>query len=118
MVLENIINQNYTKVELDIINTEQTIYNLEDRINVVNQYLNELNKIKDDIINNKGLVNEYLTSINRSIQLPSAPVAPTAKTGPSTSLNTVIATVIGGMISVIYVLIKKYWFNNEQIKVK
>lgn len=118
MVLENIINQNYTKVELDIINTEQTIYNLEDKINVANQYLNELNEIKDDIINNKGLVNEYLTSINRSIQLPSAPVAPTAKTGPSTSLNTVIAAVIGGMISIIYVLIKKYWFIDEKIKVK
>ncbi len=118
MVLENIINQNYNKVELDIINTEQIIYNLEDKINVLNQYLNELNKIKDDIINNNGMVNEYLTSINRSIQLPSTPVAPTTKAGPSTSLNTVMAAVIGGMISIIYVLIKKYWFNDEKIKVK
>jgi len=118
MILDNLINQNYKKVELDIINTEQTIYTLEDKINIAKQYLNELNEIKDDIINNKGLVNEYLTSINRSIQLPSAPVAPTAKTGPSTSLNTVIAAVVGGMISVIYVLIKKYWFIDEKIKVK
>lgn len=118
MVLDNLINQNYKKVELDIINTEQTIYNLEDKINIAKQYLNELNKIKDDIISNNGLANEYLTSIDRSIQLPSAPVAPTAKTSPSTLLNTVISVVIGGMVSVIYVLVKKYWFNDEKIKVK
>ncbi len=118
MVLESIINKNYEKVELDIINTEQTIYNLEDKINVVNQYLNELNKIKDDIINSNVKSSEYLTSIDRSIQLPSAPVAPTVKTSPSTSLNTIIAAVIGCMISVIYVLIKKYWFTEEKLKVK
>lgn len=118
MVLENIINQNYKKVELDIINTEQAIYNLEDRIHILTQYLIELNEIKDDVINNNGMVNEYLTSINRSTQLPSAPVAPTSKSSPSTALNTIIAAVIGGMISVMYVLVKNYWFNDEKVKVK
>jgi capsular polysaccharide biosynthesis protein len=118
MVLDNLINQNYKKVELDIINIEQTIYTVEDKINIANQYLNELSELKDGITNNNELTNDYLTTINRSVQLPSAPVAPTAKTGPSTSLNTVIAALIGGMISVIYVLIKKYWFNDEKIKIK
>ncbi len=95
-----------------------SIKKFKDKINVIKKYLNELNDINTSIVNSRTLVNEYLTSINRSIQLPSAPVAPTAKTGPSTSLNTVIAAVIGGMISVIYVLIKKYWFIDEKIKVK
>lgn len=116
MVLENIINQNYKKVELDIINIEQAIFSLEDRVNVLNQYLSELNQIKNDIVNNNGKVDEYLTSINRSIQLPSKPIAPSSKSSPSTSLNTVVAAVIGGMLSVMYVLIKSYWFSEEKIK--
>jgi uncharacterized protein involved in exopolysaccharide biosynthesis len=116
MVLENIINQNYKKVELDIINTEQTIYSLENKVNVLNQYLNELNQIKDDIINNKGLVDEYLSSINRSIQVSSEPVAPSSKSSPSTTMYTLIAAVIGGMLSVMYVLIRNYWFNDVKAK--
>ncbi len=118
MVLESIINQNYKKVELDIINTEQEIFNLENRVNVVNQYLAELAEIKNDIVNNNNLANKYLTSINRSVQLPSEPVAPSQKSSPSTTMNTLIAAVIGGMLSVMYVLGKNYWFSNVKNEVK
>lgn len=110
VVLENIINENYKKVELDIINLEQVIYNLESKINLSKQYLDELGQIKASIVNNDELASEYFKVINTSIQLPSEPVAPNSKVSPSTSLNVIIGAVIGGMISVIYVLIKKYWF--------
>ncbi len=110
VVLENIINENYKKVELDIINLEQVIYNLENKINLSKQYLNELDQIRDSIASNDELAKEYFKVINTSIQLPSEPVAPNNKISPSTSLNVIIGAVIGGIISVIYVLIKKYWF--------
>lgn len=110
VVLENIINENYKKVELDIINLEQVIYNLENKINLSKQYLDELSQIKASIVNNDELATEYFKVINTSIQLPSEPVTPNNKVSPSTSLNVIIGAVIGGMVSVIYVLIKKYWF--------
>ncbi len=114
VVLENIINENYIKVELDIINLEQVIYNLENKINLSKQYLNELDQIRDSIANNDELATEYFKVINTSIQLPSEPVAPNNKISPSTSLNVIIGAIIGGMISVIYVLIKKYWFTEAK----
>lgn len=114
VVLENIINENYKKVELDIINLEQVIYNLENKINLSKQYMNELGQIKSSITNNDELASEYFKVISTSIQLPSEPVAPNNKVSPSTSLNIIIGAVIGGMISVIYVLIKKYWFTEAK----
>ncbi len=112
VVLENVINENYKKVELDIINLEQIIYNLENKINLSKQYLDELNLIKSSIAYNDDLAKEYFKVIDTSVYLPSQPVAPSSKTSPSTTLNVTIGAVIGGMISVIYVLIKKYWFTD------
>lgn len=114
VVLENVLNENYRKIELDIINLEQQIYNLENRINISNQYIDELNQIKNDIATNGEFASEFFKVIDTSIHLPSEPVAPSQKTSPSTVLNVVIGAVIGGMLSVMYVLIKKYWFSESK----
>ncbi len=109
VVLENIINENYKKVELDIITIEQTISTLQNNIETYEQYLTELNQIKENVKTN-SLETNFCEVVETSVFLPSQPVAPSHKVSPSTALNTVIGALIGGMISVIYVLIKKYWF--------
>ncbi len=114
VVLENILNENYKKVELDIINLEQVIFGLENKINLSKQYIDELNQIKISIANNDELSLEFFKVVDESVHLTSEPIAPTNKTSPSTTLNIVIGAVIGGMISVIYVLIKKYWFTKTK----
>ena len=114
VVLENIINENYKKVELDIINQEQVIYNLENKITLSKQYLDELNLIKSSIANNGELVSDYFNVVDESVHLTSEPISPSNKTSPSTTLNVIIGAVIGGLISVIYVLIKKYWFTETK----
>lgn len=113
IVLENIINENYKKVELDIITIEQTINDIENKIELSKQYLDELNQIKNDIANS-NLNIDFCEVVEESVYLPSQPVAPSNKTSPSTMLNVVIGAVIGGMISVIYILIKKYWFTEAK----
>ncbi len=113
IVLENIINENYKKVELDIITIEQTISDIKNKIELSKQYLDELNQIKNNIASS-NLTIEFCEVVEDSIYLPSQPVAPSNKTSPSTTLNVVIGAVIGGMISVIYVLIKKYWFTETK----
>lgn len=113
IVLENIINENYKKVELDIITIEQTISDIENKIELSKQYLDELNQIKNDI-SSSNLNIDFCEVVEDSVYLPSQPVAPSNKTSPSTTLNIIIGAVIGGMISVIYVLIKKYWFTENK----
>lgn len=113
IVLENVINENYKKVELDIITIEQTISDIENKIELSKQYLDELNQIKNDIASS-NLNIDFCEVVEDSVYLPSQPVAPSHKTSPSTTLNVVIGAVIGGMISVIYVLIKKYWFTETK----
>ena len=113
IVLENIMNDNYKKVELDIITIEQTIIDIENKIELSKQYLDELEQIKNNIANS-NLNIDFCEVVEDSVYLPSQPVAPSHKTSPSTMLNVVIGAVIGGMISVIYVLIKKYWFTEAK----
>ncbi|QSX05273.1 hypothetical protein JYG23_11380 [Sedimentibacter sp. zth1] len=109
VVLENAINENYTKVEANIIANQQTINSMHLNITKYCNYLNELNSIQDKL-SEKDLSMEFCQVTETNIYLPSEPIAPSHKTSPSTSLNTVIGGVIGGMIGVMVVLIKKYWF--------
>lgn len=113
IVLENVINENYKKVELDIITIEQTISDINNKIELSKQYLDELNQIKNDI-SSSNLTIDFCEVVEDSVYLPSQPVAPSHKSSPSTTLNVVIGAIIGGMISVIYVLIKKYWFTETK----
>lgn len=116
VVLENIINPNYTKVENDIILNKQTINTIEDTIRVDNESLAQLNAEK------KAVAKYYETGkeakldtgligvIETSIYLPSPPVAPSQKTSPSNAKNAAIGLVLGGMLGIMVALIKEYWY--------
>lgn len=116
VVLENIINPNYTKIENDIILKKQEINTIEDSIRADIENLAQLN------IEKKAVEKYYETGkeakldssligvVETSIYLPSPPVAPTQKTSPSNAMNTAIGLVLGGILACGIALIREYWF--------
>lgn len=118
VVLENIINPNYTKVENDIILNKQTISGIEDSIRLNNEYLSELDREKEAIAKyyEKGKVGKLESSligvVKTSVYLPSTPVMPSQKTSPRNSLNVAIGIILGGILGVMIVLVKE-WLKKE-----
>jgi capsular polysaccharide biosynthesis protein len=116
VVLENIINPNYTEVEKAIIANKQKINTIEDTMRVDNENLQELDKEKKAVEKyyETGAPNKPESSlvgvVETSIYLPSPPVAPSQKTSPSNAKNAAIGLVIGGMLGIMIALIKEYLF--------
>lgn len=119
IVLENIINPNYTKIENDIISNKQSINSIENSIRVYNDYLAELDelKIKMSEYNDKRdyseLDKDFVKITKSNVYLPSDPIEPSRKTSPNNTLNIIIGALLGGMASVFVVLIKEYWFESK-----
>jgi len=120
VVLENIINPNYTQIELEIIDNQQMINTIENNINMYQTYLEELDMVKVEIAKYyqtgefDKLQSNIVSLTNTYMHLPSEPVAPSRKTSPSNALNTIIGGVLGGMIAVLIALVKEYWFKDEK----
>jgi hypothetical protein len=117
IVLEDIINPNYTKVEGDIILLKQEINTDENSIIDYEGYLKELEIEKKAIEKyyESGkqitLESNVINIIDNCVYMPSSPVEPTSKTSPSHIKNIIIGALLGGMIGVFAALIKEYWFN-------
>lgn len=116
----NTVNPNYIKIESDIIENKQYINNIESSIIKYNSYLGELD---DEMV----AINKYYRTgeadrlessvigvVGTYVYLPSPPVAPTQKTSPSNSLNTVIGAALGGMLGVMIALFQEYWFKERK----
>lgn len=120
IVLENIINPNYTAIETDIINNKQAINSMKNSIDVYQGYLKELDSIQL-VIDEYYQTGDYEnTSSNivkisdTSVYLPSQPIAPSQKTSPSNTKNVFIGTVLGGMLGVFIVLFRWWWLNGKE----
>ncbi len=119
VVLENIINPNYTKVENDIILKKQEINTIEDTIRTDIDNLTQLDIEKKTIDKyyetgkEAKLDSSLIGVVETSIYLPSPPVAPTQKTSPSNAMNIAIGLVLGGMLACGIALIREYWFKKE-----
>lgn len=119
IVLENIINPNYTKVENDIISNKQSISIIEDAIRTDKENLTQLNIEKMAVQKyyetgkSQKLDSTLIGVIETSIYLPSPPVAPTQKTSPNNAKNAVIGLLLGGMLGIMTALIKEYWFKSK-----
>ncbi len=115
IVLENIINPNYTTLEASIIENKQMIFDLESSIELYKGYMEELEveQAALDKYNQSGKTGKIEASImdvvDVSIYQPSEPIAPTRKSSPSTLIYTVIGGVLGGILSVFVVLFKAFW---------
>lgn len=122
VILENIINPNYTQIEHNIIENKQMINTIENNINMYQTYLEELDMVKAEIAKyyETGEFEELQTNIvsltKTHMHLPSEPVAPSRKTSPSNAMNTIIGGVLGGMVAVLIALVKEYWFKDESDK--
>lgn len=116
IVLENIINPNYTALELDIINIKQAINTKENTMNQYEVYLKELEATKAEISgyyetgDYAGLSDKIMSISRTSIYLPSEPVSPNRKSSPSNVRNALIGAVLGGLASAMIILIKEFWF--------
>jgi capsular polysaccharide biosynthesis protein len=118
------VNPNYIKLENDIVINKQTINNFENRINMYQKYIEELNGERAAINKyyrtgeSEKLESSVIGVVETYVYLPSAPVAPTQKTSPSNALNTVIGAVLGGMLGVMVALFQEYWFKDSNKVVK
>lgn len=109
------INPNYIKLETDIISNKQMISNLINSIDMKKAYIVELEKQKQTFqtfyeTGKMDDMNINITSVvETNIHMPSLPVAPSSKAGPSTVLNVAIGTVLGGILGAIVALFQWYW---------
>lgn len=114
VVLENIINPNYTSLENTIIENKETIITTESTIKEYAKYLEELTVEKAAIAKfyELGQVDKLESNlidlVKTSIYQPSAPVAPSYKTSPSVAQNAVIGGVLGLMLGSMFVFLKAY----------
>lgn len=119
IILENVINPNYTKIEQDIISNKQSINNIENSIRVYNEYLSELYLIRDDIASyqedgNFAQLKEKIVSVTKTnVYLPSEPIESSQRTSPSNIMNVFIGAVLGVMIGIFITLIKEYLLKSE-----
>lgn len=115
IVLENVVNPNYTLIEEDILKNKQSINDIEDKMNVYSTYLGELDTIKLDLkqyhdtANYETIQSSIVKITDTSIYLPSKPIAPSNKTSPSHFNNVCIGAILGGVISVSVVLFRWWW---------
>lgn len=122
IILENIINPNYTKIENNIIENKQSINSIENTMRVHNEYLAELAVLKSKIDSYRlsgdysSLSTDFVSVTKTNIYLPSEPIEPNQKTSPSNAKNVIIGALLGGMLSVFVVLIKEYWFKADKEK--
>jgi capsular polysaccharide biosynthesis protein len=121
VVLENIINPNYTELENDIIAIKQTIIEKEALIKQYKSYLEDLNKEKVEIEHyyTTGEYNETksnsIINTNAYIVLSSTPIAPTRKTSPSNTNNVILGAFAGGMLAILTAFIKEYFFKKDKM---
>lgn len=115
VVLENIINPNYTSIEKDIILNKQDINNAQIVMEDYSNYIKELTTEKSTLVKyyETGDIefteNSVFDIVDVNIYLPSNPVAPTKKTSPSNVKNAIIGGLLGGMLGVMIVFFTAYW---------
>lgn len=116
IVVGDIINPNYTELELDIIEIKQQINSVENTMIQYDLYLEELeaSQLEIEKYYESGELSELETGIVRitksNVYLPSEPVAPSNKTSPSNVRNAIIGSLLGGVVSVLIALAREYWF--------
>jgi capsular polysaccharide biosynthesis protein len=117
IILEDIINPNYTALEGKIIENNQLIIETQSSIDLYNKYLEELDAeqaILDEYYKsgNIGKIKSNIMDIvELSIYQPSEPIAPTIQSGMGTVMYVAIGGVLGGMISIMIALFMAYWKN-------
>lgn len=123
IILEELINPNYTSIEYKIIQTKQRINEIDNSIQIYQGYLGELATLEQVLEEYKetGVYNiqeSDLFDISKSsVFFLSQPTEPDGQSSPDTLMNIIIGAVIGGILSTAFVLFR-WWrlkdkkFNN------
>lgn len=113
IVLENIINPNYTNLEYRVLEIKQDINVLESENKQYSAYIEELTeeKSKLDEYYQADEDVEFDSNItdNMDIFKLSEPITPGGKSSPNVTRNIVIAGLLGGMIGVFTAFFMAYW---------
>lgn len=107
IILESIVNENYVKVESNIIDLKQSIISMQNSIDEYNTLIKELEENAEQIDTEN--YNSILSSaINVNINLTSEPIQPNSRISPSISFNACLAFLIGLIVSILYILFKDF----------
>jgi capsular polysaccharide biosynthesis protein len=115
IILEDIINPNYTTLQGKIIENKQLKIDTQTTIDLYTKYLADLNTEKTalDEYYASGDISKLESSIMKIIEVsiyqPSEPVAPTSETGTGTLMYVAIGGILGGMLSVMIAFFRAYW---------
>lgn len=114
VVLENIINPNYTSLQNTIMLNQQDINRAQITISDYTSYLDELIDVKTDLDKYyetgdlSHIINDVFDIVSVNIYLPSEPVAPSRKESPSNVKNALLGGIAGGGMGVFGILLAAY----------
>ncbi len=113
IILENIINPNYTHLEYNILEIKQEINTLESKNVEYNRFIDELSlsiEALEEYYEN-GAKGEFTTDVINSVEVSklSDPIKPSTKTSPNIKRNVIIAGLLGFMISIFSAFFIAYW---------
>lgn len=114
IILEDIINPNYTTLQGKIIENKQLMIDTQTTIDQYTKYLAELDSEKtaiDDYYILGGLGkndSSIMNVVELSIYQPSEPVAPTIESGTGTVMFVAIGGILGGILSIMIALFRTY----------
>ena len=113
IILENIVNPNYTHLEYNILEVEQEINTLESSNQEYGLYLEELAaeqvQINEYYAGTLDKIPESNIINNMDIYRLSEPILPLSSSGPNLMRNVVIAGLLGAMIGVFVAFFVAYW---------
>lgn len=107
IVIENIINPAYEKIESILVDYKEELILVEKEIEDYHRDIEELTS--EEVRVKEGKECDLITAVDNHIFLTSQPTMPINKTSPSNSMNIIIGGVLGGMLSVMWVLVVAYW---------
>lgn len=114
IVLEDIINPNYTSLQNTIMLNQQDINRAQITISDYTRYLDELIDVKTDLDKYNEtrdlsyIINGVFDIVSLNIYLPSDPVAPSRKESPSNMKNAILGGIAGGGIGIFGILLAAY----------
>ncbi len=113
IILENIINPNYTHLEYNILEIKQEINSLESSNVEYNRFIEELGASKEALEEyySNGLNGEFETEVINTVEVSklSDPIKPSSKSSPNIKRNVVIAGLLGFMVSMFSAFFLAYW---------
>jgi uncharacterized protein involved in exopolysaccharide biosynthesis len=116
VVINDVVNPNYTEVEKNIIQNKQDVNTLQNSVDTNTIYIEKLQDLKDKVSEYYSTgkyideANDLGNIINANVFIPSKPAVPSEKTSPSNTTNVIIGAFLGCVVVIGITLFREYWF--------